>query len=60
VVIRELAEKVRRKVDNGEMTINEARKKFGLSPIDGCDVLLTRARSDMNEAPADDGHLSKT
>ena len=55
-----LAEEVRRKVDNGEMTINEARKKFGLSPIDGCDVLLTRAQSDMNEAPVADGHLSKT
>lgn len=53
-------EEIARKIDNGEMTINDVRKKFGLSPIDGCDVLLTRARSDMNEAPADDGHLSKT
>lgn len=60
MVTSALTEKVRRKVDNGEMTINEARKKFGLSPIDGCDVLLTRARSDMNEAPASDGHLPKT
>lgn len=41
-----LTEEVRRKVDNGEMTINEARKKFGLSPIDGGDELLTTEKPD--------------
>lgn len=33
-------EEIARKIDNGEMTINDVRKKFGLSPIDGCDVFL--------------------
>ena len=33
-------EEIRRKIDNGEMTINEAREKVGLSPLQGCDVLL--------------------
>lgn len=33
-------EEIRRKIDNGEMTINEAREKAGLSPLHGCDVFL--------------------
>lgn len=60
MVTKTLAEEVRRKIDNGEMTINDARRKFGLSPIDGCDVLLTRAQCDKNVVPVSDGHLPKT
>lgn len=42
-------EEIRRKIENGEMTINEAREKVGLSPIRGCDVMIITGEEDETQ-----------
>ena len=47
-ISREKAELIYRKVSSGEMTLNEARKEYGLPPIEDGDILLTKVLPDNN------------